>query len=332
MKLNTRKIGQHDVSEIGYGTMGLSAYYGKAKPDEESFQVLDAALNEGCTFWDTADIYGDSEDLLGRWFKRTGNRDKIFLATKFGITPEGTNGTPEYVRSAFEKSLKRLGVEIVDLYYLHRADKNVPIEVTVKAMAELVKEGKVRYLGLSEISANTLRRAHAIHPIAAVQVEYSPFSLDIEDEKIGLLNACRELGVTIVAYSPLGRGLLTGSFKSNADIPADDWRKNIPRFSDSNFPNVLKLVKGLQDIGSRRNCTSGQISLAWILAQGNDFITIPGTTRITSLKENLAAANIQLTAEEIEEVREVAKMAGASQVDRYPPSLMDTLFADTPEL
>jgi len=332
MPLNTRKIGQHDVGAIGYGTMGLSAFYGKAKPDEERFEVLDTVLKEGCTYWDTADIYGDSEDLIGRWFKRTGNRDKVFLATKFGITPEAINGKPEYVRSAIEKSLQRLGVESVDLYYLHRADKTVPIEVTVKAMAELVKEGKVRYLGLSEISANTLRRAHAVHPIAAVQVEYSPFTLDIEDEKIGLLKACRELGVTVVAYSPLGRGLLTGTYKSNADIPADDWRKVVPRYSDSNFPNILKLVEGLQNIGSKHDATPGQITLAWVLAQGKDFIPIPGTTRVAALKENVAAANIQLTSEEIEEVRKVAKKADAAQGDRYPSSMMSTLFADTPEL
>jgi len=248
------------------------------------------------------------------------------------VTPNGINGKPEYVRSSIEKSLKRLDVESVDLYYLHRADHTVPIEVTVKAMAELVKEGKVRYLGLSEISANTLRRAHAVHPIAAVQVEYSPFTLDIEDEKIGLLKACRELGVTVVAYSPLGRGLLTGTYKSNADIPADDWRKQIPRFSDSNFPNILKLVEGLKNIGSRHSATAGQISLAWVLAQGQDFIPIPGTTRITALKENVASADIQLTPEEIEGVRKVAKEADASQGNRYPPSMMGSLFADTPEL
>jgi len=332
MALATRKIGQDNVGKVGFGAMGLSAFYGERKPDSERFQVLDAALEQGCTYWDTADVYGDNEDLIGQWFKRTGKRDKIFLATKFGFVPDGISGKPEYVRTAIQKSLNRLGVESVDLYYLHRADKTVPIEVTVGAMAELVKEKKVRYLGLSEISASTLRRAHAVHPIAAVQVEYSPFCLDIEDEKIGLLKACRELGVAVIAYSPLGRGLLTGSIKSNGDFPADDWRKTVPRFHDSNFPNILKLVDGLQNIGKKHDATSGQVTLAWILAQGDDFIPIPGTTRISALKENVASANIQLTKNELEDVRRVADEADASQGDRYPVDVMGTLFADTPEL
>ncbi|KAJ6517190.1 NADP-dependent oxidoreductase domain-containing protein [Mycena vitilis] len=211
----TRKIGDITVSAIGFGAMGIAGMaYGAAPEDEDRFKVLDAAYAAGCTMWDTADIYGDSEQLLGQWFKRTGRRDDIFLASKFGIVALAggrvVDGSPEYVRKAAEKSLQRLGVDCIDLYYLHRADPLTPIERTVAAMAELVREGKVKYLGLSEISAATLRRAHAVHPIAAVQVEYSAFTLDIEDPNIALLQTCRELGITTVAYSPLGRGLLSG--------------------------------------------------------------------------------------------------------------------------
>ncbi|KAJ6607704.1 NADP-dependent oxidoreductase domain-containing protein [Mycena sp. CBHHK59/15] len=217
MSFPTRKIGGADVSALGFGAMGIAGAYGAVEGDEERFKVLDAAYAAGCTHWDTADIYGDSEELLGKWFKRTGKRDEIYLATKFGIvmTEERVvNGTPEYARQSVEKSLKRLGVDCVDLYYLHRADSTVSIEHSVAAMAEFVKEGKVKHLGLSEVSASTLRRAHAVHPIAAVQVEYSPFTLDIEDPKIDLLRTCRELGIAVVAYSPLGRGLLSGLYRS----------------------------------------------------------------------------------------------------------------------
>ncbi|KAF8970341.1 NADP-dependent oxidoreductase domain-containing protein [Flammula alnicola] len=328
MSLPTRKIGNDNVTAIGFGLMGLSAFYGAIENDEERFKVLDTAVEEGCTNWDSADIYGDSEDLVGKWFKRTGKRDQIFLATKFGSTPTAPNGKPEYVKSAVEKSLKRLGVETIDLYYLHRADPTI----TVGAMAELVKEGKVRYLGLSEVTAKTLRRAHAVHPIAAVQIEYSPFFLDIEDEKIGLLKTCRELGVAVVAYSPLGRGMLTGTYKSNDDIPKDDWRRTIPKFSNENFPNILKLVKGLEELGKKHNATAGQVTLAWLLAQGDDIIPIPGTKKIKYLKENLAAAKIKLSPQEIAEVREIANKVDATVGARYPPASMQWVLADTPEL
>ncbi|KAF8622385.1 hypothetical protein AX15_007039 [Amanita polypyramis BW_CC] len=336
-KLSTRKIGDTPVSEIGFGAMGISTHYGAIESDEERFKVLDAAYEEGCTFWDTADVYGDSEELIGKWFKRTGKRNEIFLATKFGVatTSTGTraiNGTPEYVKSAFERSRQRLGVETVDLYYLHRADKNVPIERTVAAMAELVKAGKVKYLGLSEISASALRRAHAVHPIAAVQMEYSPFSLDIEDEKIALLKTCRELGIATVAYSPLGRGILTGQIKSADNLEEGDSRRLMPRFSKENFPNVLKIVEGLKAIGDRHGATAGQVSLAWVLAQGEDIIPIPGTKKIKYLKENIAAAQIRLTPEEDKQVREVANNADVAKVPRYPPRLQEFLFVDTPLL
>jgi len=336
MSLPTRKIGDSLVSEIGFGAMGISAYYGATEPDEDRFKVLDTAFEEGCTFWDTSDVYGDSEELLGKWFKRTGKRDKIFLATKFGITTSagqrGTNGTPEYVKTAVESSLKRLGVETIDLYYLHRVDQSIPIEITVGAMAELVKQGKVKNLGLSEVSAETLRRAHAVHPIAAVQMEYSPFSLEIEDEKIGLLKTCRELGVVVVAYSPLGRGLLTGRYTSPDDFEEGDFRKAIPKYSHENFPKILKLVDSFQKIGQRHNATAGQIALAWILGQGNDFIPIPGTKSIKYLKENIGASKVKLTEKELIEARQAAKDADASSGDRYPPGFMTALFADTPPL
>jgi len=317
--------------------MGLSAFYGKRISDEEGFKVLDAVYANGCTFWDTADVYLDNEELIGKWFKRTGKRNDVFLATKFGIytNPEtgerGINGKPEYVRQAFKKSLTRLGVDKIDLYYLHRVDPSTPIEHSVGAMAEFVKSGQLKYLGLSECSAATLRRAHAVHPISALQVEYSAFTLDIEDEKIGLLKAARELGVTIVAYSPLGRGLITGQYKSPDDFEEDDFRRTIPRYSKANFPNILKLADGLKKIGENHCATGGQVALAWLLAQGEDIIPIPGTTKIKYLEENLGSAKIKLSEAELKEVRNVARIADAAQGDRYPPT-MSLLYGDTPEL
>ncbi|KAI0664869.1 Aldo/keto reductase [Cubamyces menziesii] len=339
MPLPTRKVGASDVTAIGYGAMGISAFYGKPLPDEERFKVLDAVYENGCTFWDTANIYADSEELIGKWFKRTGKRDEIFLATKFGIVGESEsdpgrtiNGTPEYAVQALEASLKRLGTDYIDLWYLHRADPQVPIELSVRAMAEQVKAGNVKYIGLSEVSEQTLRRAHAVHPISAVEVEYSPFTLDIEDPKVGLLKAARELGVTIVAYSPLGRGLITGRYTSPDDFEEGDFRRQVPRYSKENFPNILKLVDGLKKIGAKYNATPGQIALAWLLAQGEDVIPIPGTTKIPNLKENLDAANIKLTPEDIQEVRRIANEADASNGPRYPPRLYAVLFANTPPL
>ncbi|KAI0057316.1 Aldo/keto reductase [Artomyces pyxidatus] len=334
-KLPTRKIGNTDVTAIGYGAMGIAAYYGEPLPDEERFKILDAVYESGCTNWDTADDYLDSEDLIGKWFKRTGKRDEIFLATKFGVgSPSGKliDGSPAYVRQAFEKSAKRLGVEKVDLYYLHRPDPTVPIEHTVGAMAELVKEGKVKYLGLSEVSASTLRRAHAVHPISAVQVEYSPFTLDIESKDNAVFQTARELGVAIVAYSPLGRGLLTGKFQGPEDFAEGDFRRHIPRFSKENFPKVLKVAHDLKEIGDRHGATSGQIALAWLLAQGPNVIPIPGTRSVKYLKENLGATDVRLTQDEVQEVRRIAEQADAVIGDRYPPRIQVTLFADTPPL
>ncbi|THH00720.1 hypothetical protein EW026_g1867 [Hermanssonia centrifuga] len=313
MSLPTRKIGNTDVTAIGFGAMGLGTIssYGPTTSMEERLALLDAVYESGCTNWDTADVYGECEDVLGTWFKRSGKRNEIFLATKFGFVfreTMGIDGSAEYVKAAFSKSLQRLGVDTIDLYYLHRPDPTVPIEITVGAMAEFVKAGKVKYLGLSECSAQTLRRAHAVHPISALQIEYSPFILDIEDEKVGLLKAARELGVAIVAYSPLGRGLLTGSIKSPGDFPEGDFRGIVPRFSKENFPNILKIVEGLKAIGDRHGATSGQVSLAWLLAQG-DVIPIPGTKKIKYLKENVGALKLKLTEKDVAEIRAIAEAA-----------------------
>ncbi|KAI0360383.1 Aldo/keto reductase [Trametes cingulata] len=335
MPLPTRKLGDSDVTAIGYGAMGISAFYGKPLPDEERFKVLDAVYENGCTFWDTADRYADSEELIGKWFKRTGKRKEIFLATKFGQVPDpdrAINGTPEYTAQAVDASLKRLGTDYIDLWYLHRADPLVPIELTVGAMAEQVKLGKVKYIGLSEVSEETLRRAHAVHPIAALEVEYSPFTLDIEDPKVGLLKAARELGVKIIAYSPLGRGLLTGRYKGPEDFDEDDFRRKVPRYSKENFPNILKIADGLKKIGEKYNATAGQVALAWLLAQGDDVIPIPGTTKIPNLKENLDSVHIKLSPEDVQEVRRIAVEADAAKGPRYPARLQAVLFADTPPL
>ncbi|KAI9061642.1 Aldo/keto reductase [Trametes sanguinea] len=336
MVLPTRKIGDTDVTAIGYGAMGIAAFYGSPLPDEERLKILDAVYEHGCTNWDTADVYADSEVLIGKWLKKTGKRDDIFLATKFGYTqsiPTTTIcGDPEYVPKALAKSLDRLGVESVDLWYLHRADAKVPIELTVRAMAEQVKAGKVRYLGLSEVSAETLRRAHKVHPISAVQVEYSPFALDIEDEQIGLLKTARELGVKIVAYSPVGRGLLTGKFKSPDDLPENDGRRYLPRFSKENFPKVLQVVDSITKIAAKYNATPAQVCLAWLLAQGEDIIPIPGTTKVANLKENLGALNVKLTPQDVEEIRKIAVVADKTVGPRYHEAGMKLLFVDTPPL
>lgn len=331
----TRKIGDAEVSALGYGAMGLSVWYGAVGSDEERLKFLDGVYERGCNFWDTADAYGDSEELIGKWFKRTGKRNEIFLATKFGFSsPSGKfiDGDPDYARAAFEKSIKRLGVDQIDLWYLHRADTEVPIEKTIGAMAEFVKAGRVKYLGISECSETTLRRAHAVHPITALQVEYSIFTLDIEDPKIGLLKAARELGIKIVAYSPLGRGLLTGQFKSPDDFPADDFRRIVPRYSAANFPNILKLVDGLKEVGAKHGATAGQVALAWVLAQGDDVIPIPGTKKEKYLEENLGALKLQLSSQEVQAVRDAAQKANAEQGDRYPAIFLKSLLADTPPL
>ncbi|KAF8648127.1 hypothetical protein AX16_006392 [Volvariella volvacea WC 439] len=261
-----RKIGGDTVHSIGFGLMGICGYYGAIDSDEERLKVLDAAYELGCRHWDSSNVYCDSEELIGKWLKRTSKRNEVFIATKFGITADKPRGDPAYARECLETSLKR---------------------VTMRELAEFVKEGKVKHIGLSECSAETLRRAHAIHPIAAVQVEVSPFVLVIWDEKVALAKTAQELGVAIVAYSPLARGMLTGRYKSHDDLDADDFRRRIPKYSNENFPKILDVVAKLQEIGNKHNATAGQVTLAWVLAKGDNFFVIPGTKKIKYLEENM---------------------------------------------
>ncbi|KAJ2383503.1 hypothetical protein GGI23_007128, partial [Coemansia sp. RSA 2559] len=304
------------VPRIGFGTMGLTSSYAVAD-ESESLAVLNHAADIGCTFWDTADVYGQgsNERLLGKVLKE--RRSEVFLCTKFGHVFEeleegasldkpmadaisGISGHPDYVRKAVQRSLERLGVDRIDLYIQHRVDLDVPIEDTVRAMAELVKEGKVRYLGLSECSADTLRRAYAVHPIASVQYEYNAWSLDVETN--GVLEACRELGVTFVAYSPLGRGFLTGELRSFADLREGDARRRHPRFQPENFENNLKLVDAFKKIAQRKNATTSQVALAWVLAQEKNLIVIPGTRKIKYLDQNVEAGNVKLSQDDLNEI------------------------------
>ena len=332
----TRQLGKNgpQVSAIGFGAMGLSAFYGKPASDDERFKVLDRVIELGSTYIDSADIYGDSEDLLGKYFKKyPQQRAKVFLATKFAnvFGADGkvsVRGDAQYVREASAKSLKRLGVDSIDLYYAHRIDKTVPIEETMEAMKELVQAGKVKYIGLSECSSGTLRRACAVHHVAAVQIEYSPFSLEIESDQIGLLKTCRELGVAIVCYSPLGRGVLTGQIKSPDDFEEGDFRKMSPRFSKENFPKNLELVNTLSAMAKKKGCTPGQLTLAWILAQGDDFIPIPGTTKVKNLEENVGAAQVKLSAGEVVEIRRACEQADVAG-GRYPEAFSAHLFGDS---
>jgi aryl-alcohol dehydrogenase-like predicted oxidoreductase len=331
MSLPPRKIGNAQVHPIGFGAMGISHYYGKTESDEERLKVLDAVYASGCNHWDSANIYGDSEVLIGKWFKRTGKRNDIFLTSKFGVTKEGPRGDPEHVKEQCAKSLERFGVDYIDLYYQHRPDTKVPIEITVGAMAELVKEGKVKYLGLSECCAEDLRRAHAVHPISAIQVEFSPLVLDIESSETELLKTARELGVTIVAYSPLARGLITGQYKSPDDFEEDDFRRTIPKYQAENFPKILDVVKRIENIGQKHNATAGQVTLAWILAQGDDFVVIPGTKKIKYVKENMGAAEVKLSADEIKAVRKIAEESDIPGT-RYAHAGMQIVMVKTPPL
>jgi len=295
--------------------------------------LLDYIYESGETHWDSADVYGDSEDLLAKWFKKTGKRNEIFLATKFAnwVAPDGSRkvrNDPDYIREACDKSLRRLGTDVIDLYYCHRVDANIPIEQTVGVMAELKKAGKVKYLGLSECSADTLRRACKVEHIDAVQIEYSPFTMDIEDPQIGLLAACRELGVATIAYSPLGRGFLTGSIKSPDDFEEGDFRTYAPRFSKENFHKNLELVDTLKKLADAKGCTTGQLVLAFLMAQGDDIIPIPGTTKEKNFDENMASLKVKISKEDNEKIRKAIDSAEVHG-GRYPEAFSKALFVNT---
>ena len=321
MKTRVLGTGSHalTVSAEGLGCMGMSEFYGTTD-ESEAIATIHAALDAGVNFLDTADMYGPftNERLVGRAIKD--RRDEVVLATKFGnVRGEdgarlGINGRPEYVRSACDASLQRLGVDVIDLYYQHRVDSSVPIEETIGAMAELVQAGKVRYLGMSEAAPETLRRAFAVHPITALQTEYSLWSRDPEDD--GVLATTRELGVGFVAYSPIGRGFLSGQIRTIDDLAADDFRRFSPRFQGDNFVRNLELVDRVQEIADAKGVTASQLALAWVLAQGDDVVPIPGTKRRTYLQENIAAVDVELTQQDLATIDEAAPV-GAASGDRY---------------
>jgi len=327
--MHKKKLGSQGLaaSQLGLGCMGMSEFYG-VQNDEESIKTLHRSLELGINFWDTADIYGPykNEELVGTALK--GKRSEVTLATKFGIVrdPENpaarsVNGKADYVKKSCEASLKRLQTEYIDLYYLHRVDKNTPIEETVSAMADLVRDGKVRAIGLSEVSAATLRKAHRVYPVTAVQSEYSLWTKDPEDE---VLPACEELGVAFVAYSPLGRGFLTGQIKTENDFDATDYRRFSPRFQGENFNRNLQLVQKVKELADKKSCTPSQLALAWVMAQGDYIFPIPGTKRIKYLEENAGAVNIEFTLEELAAINEIFPKGAAAGL-RYPEQMMASL-------
>ena len=361
-----RKIGDDLVSAIGLGCMGMSIPSSARNTDEESLRVLTQAADMGINFWVTSDYYGPhtNEELLGRWFKETGRRDEIFLCTKFGPRmvdgkPQ-VSGKPDWVKQACDGSLKRLNTDRIDLYCQHRVDLQTPIETTVEAMVQLKAEGKIRYLGLSECSARTLKRACSVQQIATAEMEFSPFAMEIDSAETNFLVTARELDVKIVAYSPLGRGFLTGALKSRADFDPLDQRIRFPRFDEENFPGNLKLVGIFEDMAKEKGCTSGQLALAWVLAQGEgkgeerffscsprqhelreslltmstlpDFIPIPGTKHVKYLKENADAVNVDFSQGDDERIRKGIDAVGGAKGSRYPGAFAALCFADSPEL
>jgi len=329
--MKKRKLGSDlEVSAVGLGCMGMSEFYG-AGDEAESIATIHRTLELGVNFLDTADMYGigANEELVGKAIK--GKRDEFIIATKFGIERDkndssvrGINGKPEYIRQAVEGSLRRLGIDEIDLYYQHRVDPNTPIEETVGAMARLVEEGKVRFLGLSEASAETLKRAVKIHPIAALQSEFSLWTRDVENNDV--LKTCRELNVGLVAYSPLGRGFLSGEIKKFEDLAEDDYRRHSPRFQGGNFEKNLDLVKKVEEIAREKGITTSQLALAWTLAQGDNIVPIPGTKRRKYLEQNAGAANVELSAEELKRIDEVFPKDAAAGL-RYPEAMMKIVNA-----
>jgi aryl-alcohol dehydrogenase-like predicted oxidoreductase len=321
-----RRLGKSSliVSALGLGCMGMSEFYGQAD-EAESIATIHHAIDRGITLLDTADVYGmgRNEELVGRAIEK--RRRQVIIATKFGIVRDssnaaarGVNGRPDYVRQSCEASLRRLRISTIDLYYQHRVDTEVPVEDTIGAMARLIEEGKVRYLGLSEAGVNTIKRAHATHPITALQSEYSLWTRDPED---GSLATCRELGIGLVPYSPLGRGFLTGQIKKFEDLAKDDYRRSSPRFQGSNFQKNLELVERIRQMAAEKSCTPAQLALAWVLAQGQDIVPIPGTTKRKNLDENLAALDLSLSAADLARIQELAPR-GVATGDRYSKEMM----------
>ncbi|PYV76033.1 MAG: aldo/keto reductase [Acidobacteria bacterium] len=329
--MKTRSLGGFGltVSALGLGCMSMSEFYGPGD-DTESIATIHRAIELGVTFFDTADVYGPfkNEELVGRAIK--GKREKLIIATKFGIVRDpadpkarGVNGKPDYIRKSCESSLRRLGTDYIDLYYQHRVDPNTPIEETVGGLAELVKEGKIRHIGLSEASVKTTRRAAKVHAITALQTEYSLWSRDPEDE---ILATCRELGIGFVAYSPLGRGFLTGQIKRFEDLAPDDFRRGVDRFQGENFQKNVDLVTKVEDIAKQKGCTAPQLALAWVLAQGDDIVPIPGTRRRTRLEENLKSLDVQLSGEDLRQIEETFPR-GIVSGERYSEQMMKLIDA-----